>query len=271
MNDSQHSPDGDCRRPGKKDRRFWFALITFGILFLVGVLTIAAFWERPTHGTPSSHTRHIIETIRLALTSYLQDFPGQFPPSEPDVGNSGYHGGAALLYYLNGADGVSGLTVTSTESRTTTTTGPVKVTRTYPARVQGVRVAPGVGFLDAWGYPIEYFVAYKDRPAWHTGWPRANPGVTCADVYPRACNVSLKGTGDYAYPDGAPAIGGWCIQVAAAKWLDGFAPESSGNYPCGWPFHMVPVNMGGYILVSAGPDGLWGTSDDVGDVAPRGD
>jgi hypothetical protein len=185
------------------------------------------------------------------------------------MGKPGYYGGAALLYYLNGSDGSSGLPLDGKE--TVPGNGGANSSNVIPPRVQGVRVNPGVGFLDAWGNPIEYFVAYKDRPAWHAGWPRANPGVTCADVYPRACNVSLKGTGDYFYPDGAHGIGGLPIQVAAAKWLDGFAPESSGDYPCGWQFHMVPVNVGGYILVSAGPDGLWGTSDDVGDVAPRGD
>ena len=60
------------------------------------------------------------------------------------------------------------------------------------------------------------------------------------------------------------------LRIAPAKWLDGFGPDSVNNYPNGWQYHMVPVNMGGYILVSMGADGLWGTNDDQGDVTTWG-
>ena len=251
--------------------------VAFIIAIMIGLLLPAL--QSINKSAMNSKTQRILETIRQGISSYLNDFPGQYPPGEPDMvnGNIGYYtvgyGGQALLTYLNGTDGTSGLSANGTENGATG--GGAGFTKVYPARVQGVRISgAGGAFLDAWGYGIEYFVAYKDRAVWHAGsWPRANPGTTCADVYPRACNVNLTaGTGDYTYNNstGQVAISGLNLHINAAKWLDGYAPAADGSYPSGWQYHMVPVNMGNYILASMGADGLWGTSDDQGDVTTWG-
>ncbi|MDD4890084.1 MAG: prepilin-type N-terminal cleavage/methylation domain-containing protein [Phycisphaerae bacterium] len=185
-----------------------------------------------------------LATLRLSLGTYLTDF-GKYPPGEPDMAGTTYYGGYALLYYLNGTNGTG-----------------------YggkPPRVAGVP-SNGSVFVDAWGNSVEYFLAYKGRAAWRSGtWPARTglgPGEATADIYPRACNIDLTGSNDYQYNGSGSVISGAGIRVPIVRWLNGFTDYTQ----VGWQTNSVPANAGGYLLVSKGADGLWGTSDDVGDV-----
>lgn len=241
-------------------------------------------------------TESHIQTIRLALSSYRDSF-GRFPPSEPDLAQTTsydvYYGSKALLYFLNGFDG-KGYTVGST---------------TYPPRVTGVPITASAAFQDAWGNPIEYFLAYRNRPKWQVvdgsgnlTWPRdgkngrLGPGECVGDVFPRACNVDVEsGSRDYYFDitvgsGGKVRVGGVGIRVPVARWLSGWPiyycathtdkTTSTLNEPCptcGKPIYAIKAGWQYNAIANAGTQvllvsqGADGLWGSVDDVGDVGD
>lgn len=237
-------------------------------------------------------TEGIIGSIRVGVRAYKSEF-GKLPPSEPAIddpacppitngsGRGTPVGPFALLIYLNGVDGKGYWYDTSgNDSSYQASLNPTWVRTTVcDPRVSNVQFNSS-GFLDTWGNPIEYFVAYGNPPRqkWTSGWPRPKPGQTCADIYPRACNAATNGSigyYDYVYTSGTTPthFGGLSVRIPVARWLDdsgnpveiGKPGDNHSGYRKNWPYYAIPVQSD-FLLESSGADSLWGSDDDVGDV-----
>ncbi len=233
-------------------------------------------------------TQNALRAIGQGLRSYKEEF-GDFPPSEPDrvvwtdpdvkrmssSGSSnltGFYGSMASVLYLNGRLSMEGAPPGYKLRHDTTNWSGAghksyERERSWPPRVQNVAVSEkkftsprggnygwaAGGFADSWGNVIEYFRAYRNR------------GDVTARIYPRAVNADLASTGpsgaDYRYefPTGV-VVGGYPIRVPASGWTD----ASYSDYRTGWAWRAAPVHTGSFLLVSPGPDGQFGSDDDLG-------
>ncbi len=258
--------------------------VAFIIAVLVALMLPAIQGYRRRAMVDRSH--NVIRAISQGVQSYKAEF-GDFPPSEPDRvlwtdpdvkplrGSSsnlaGFYGGANLVLYLNGRLSLQGAPPGyKLRHDTTNWSGAGNKSyereRSWPPRVQNVAVSTGrleaprggagwaaAGFLDSWGFDIEYFRARRES------------GGAAAQVFPRAVNVALTATGpgggDYRYefPTGV-VVGGYPIRVPAVQWSN----QTYSDYRADWAWYAAPVNAGTYLIVSRGADGQFGSDDDLG-------
>jgi hypothetical protein len=213
-----------------------------------------------------------LAVLSQGVNAYKATFQA-YPPSEPDMVDArkdwiknnlaGFYGPAALRLYLTGRTGDGYMQRHDTVNWTGAGNADYEREKKWDPFVSGLPVdkkkylpmrkeadALEGAFVDPWGNPFEYFVAYRTR------------GATTADIYPRAVGISPEGQGPYKYPTARDTvIEGYRIRIPVQRWKDGWSKHDAEGQ---WARHSIPVNATTFLIVSAGPDGKFGTDDDIG-------
>lgn len=256
------------------------------VMFLIGLLVaiIAPAITKVVAEGPIVKTKRYIEIISMGVEGYKDRF-GQYPPSEPDMVDSGqdfvtdlangFYGPGALRLYLIGHDRggqSSGYHIDDDQKgwHNPGSQNEAKEARWEPL-VKGVPIdgkeysgisatySTGVkgAFMDAWGNAFDYFkahAAYGSEP-------------TAAAIYPRAVNTNPDGSSPYSYISSHDVrVGGYSIRVPVHRWLSGKAGWDADyrDYKKGWANYATPIHANAYLIVSPGADGQYGDTTDLG-------